>query len=414
MKGEPMLPTLKTRLVRSALAVVLVSSGPWAPGLEAQGPPGGGPPTGTPGPFPESLTVAVDCDAGDTIADALAQRADELRVEITGSCVEDVLIRRDRTTLVGVAAGAEIVGSPAPPVPGSVVAVTGATRVTLADLTIRDGRRGVSLHEGAAARLERLTIRDQIQDGVFLQGGSQAWVEDCSVVDNGGDGIAAWGSSSVILAFEATTVASRNGRVGVLVSGSSDVSGFQTSRLEADDNQFGLAAQLNGSFQGVGLVARGNDYGVWALLSGAISTGAEVRDSSVVGVYASDGGQVDIQGTVEDGGIWGVLGEYDATVAFRGTISGNPVGMTLDATEAWIANATVTDPVELSFGARVDFAGGNSFTGGVSCDGTVLVRGDVACPPAPSALTGAAERGSSRLGSATVSPGVREVFALEP
>ncbi|HUF78167.1 MAG TPA: hypothetical protein VMR44_04545, partial [Thermoanaerobaculia bacterium] len=119
-----MFPILKTRLVRSALAVVLVSSGLWAPGLEAQSTPGEGPPPSAPGPFPESLTVAVDCDAGDTIADALAQRADELTVEITGSCVEDVTIRRDRTTLVGVAPGAEIVGSPSPADPfGGAVTV---------------------------------------------------------------------------------------------------------------------------------------------------------------------------------------------------------------------------------------------------------------------------------------------------
>jgi hypothetical protein len=262
--------------------------------------------------------------------------------------------------------------------------------------------------------LQRVTSRDHLREGVLLLGGSEAWVEGCSIVDNGAFGFAAWESSSVKLAPDATTVVSRSGVVGALVSGSSDLSGFQTSVLEADDNQFGLAAQLNGSVQSVGLLASGNNFGVWALLGGAIATGAEVRNSSVVGVYASDGGQVDIQGTVEDGGIWGVLGEYDATVAFRGTVSGNPIGMTLDGTEAFIADATVTDPVELSFGTRVDFAGGNSFTGGVSCDGTVLVRGDVACPPAPSALTGAAERGSSRLGSATVSPGIREAFALEP
>lgn len=397
-----------TRLALGLLAPVFL-----APGLAAQGPP-----AGTPGPVPATLTVSVDCDAGDTIADALAQRADELTVEITGSCVENVTIRRDRTTLVGVDPDAEIVGSPAPPVPGSfvsgVVAVTGASRLTLADLTIRDGRRGVSLHEGAAARLERLTVRDNVREGVLLLGKSQAWVEDCSIVDNGAFGIAAWESSSVTLAFDATTVVSRNGAVGALVSGSSDLTGRLTSVLEADENQFGLVAQLNGSVQNVTLTARGNEFGVAALVGGVISTGAEIRDSSLVGVYASDGGQVDIGGTVEDGGIWGVLGEYDATVAFRGTVSGNPIGMTLDGTEAFIADATVTDPVELSFGTRVAFAGGNSFTGGVSCDGTVLVRGDVSCPP-PASLQTAGVGQRSTLREAVGAPlELPAPFLLEP
>lgn len=406
-----------TRTFRLTISLLLVLPGLGAAGLAAQGPPGGGSPPGAPTPVPATLTVQVDCDSGNTLADALARRADELTVEITGSCVEDLVIRRDRTTLIGAAPGAEIVGSPSPPIPfGGAVTVLGASRVTLGDLTIRDGRRGVAIVQGGEARLERVTIRDQIRDGVFLQGGSQVWVEDCSIVDNGGEGIGAWADSSVILAFDATTVVSRNGRVGLLVSGSSDVSGFQTSRLEADDNTFGVAVQLNASAQSLGLTARRNALGVWALLGGALSTDLEVRDSTLVGVYASDGGQVDVvEGVIEDNAVWGILGEYDATVSLGATISGHPVGMRLDGTEAFVADSTVADPVELLFGSRVDFAGGNSFTGGVSCDGTVLVRGDVACPPAPASLgTGVAERRSALRESGVPVLGLTSPFPPVP
>lgn len=412
-----MFPILKTRLVRSALAVVLVSSGLWAPALEAVSPPGAGPPPGTPGPFPASLTVAVDCDAGDTVAEALARRADELRVEVTGTCVEDVEIRRDRTTLVGVAPGAEIVGSPSPAIPfGGGVTVLGASRVTLADLTIRLGRRGVAILDGGAARLERLTVRDQDRDGVLLQGGSQAWIEDCALLDNAFYGLAVWDGSSVMLGFDGTTVASGNGQVGVLVSNGSDVTGFATTRLEADDNQYGVFAQLNGSVQAVGLSAARNDFGAVAMLGGVIGTALEVRDSAIIGVLATNGGQVDVGGSIEGSGVFGIRANHDATVALRGAaLSGNSVGMLLDGTEALFVDSTVSDPVELVFGTRVDFRGGNSFTGGVSCDATVLVRGDVACPPAPASLetAGVGKRSALReAGGAAL--GLPAPFPLEP
>jgi hypothetical protein len=86
----------------------------------------------------------------------------------------------------------------------------------------------------------------------------------------------------------------------------------------------------------------------------------------------------------------------------------------LDGTEAFVDGSTVSDPVALVFGTRVDFGGGNSFTGGVSCDATVLVRGDVACPPAPASLQAqAAGRSVAPLAAGPEVEGLGP-FALEP
>lgn len=367
--------------------------------LIAQGPPTSGPPaSGPPTPIAPSLTVQVDCDAGETLADALAERADELTVEFSGSCAEEVVIRRDRTRIVGVAPGAEIVGNPSPVAPfGGGITVQGASNVTLADFTIRGARRGITVLDGGVARLERLTVRDNVRDGVFIQG-ARAWIESLTILDNGGDGVAAWDSSSVIFAFDATTVIRRSGRAGVLASGSSDVSGFVTSRVESDDAPFGIALQLGASSQNLGLAASGNTFGVFALLEASYSDTVDLRNNESFGVLVSDGAMVDLRGSIEDNGFVGIWGEYDATVTFSGTISGHSLGIRLDGTEAFVSNATVNDFVELLFGTRVDFAGGNSFTGGVSCDGTVLVRGDVACPaPLSSLRMGGVSQGTAGL-----------------
>lgn len=394
------------RLVLCILPLLLL------PRAAAQGPPGGGAPGNPPTPVPAVLTVQVDCDAGETIAAALTQRADELTVEITGSCPENVLIRRDRTRLLGVAPGAEIVGDgTAILTQAGVVTVQGASNVTLADLTIRGGNRGITLRDGGHARLERLTVRDNTLDGVFLSG-SRAWVEELAILDNGQDGLAAWGSSTVVPSFTGTTVFRRNGRVGLLVSGSSDVAGFGTTRMEIDDSPFGVFVQAGASVQALGLTARRNDFGIVALVGGKFGSAADVRDGGAIGVSVSDGGFADVRGTIENNGAFGIWAEHDATVTFRGEISGHQVGMRLDGTEAFILNSAIDDPVELLFGTRVDFAGGNSLTGGVSCDGTVLVRGDVACPAAAS--LGMGERVTGEPVAEAVGIELPGPFELEP
>ena len=50
---------------------------------------------------PALKIVSVDCTRGKSIMKALKKKADELIIEITGICTEDVVIRRDRVTLRG-------------------------------------------------------------------------------------------------------------------------------------------------------------------------------------------------------------------------------------------------------------------------------------------------------------------------
>jgi hypothetical protein len=50
---------------------------------------------------PPTLTVNVDCGSGDTVAEALAQPADQLTIEISGICTENVVVSRNHVTLRG-------------------------------------------------------------------------------------------------------------------------------------------------------------------------------------------------------------------------------------------------------------------------------------------------------------------------
>lgn len=327
-------------------------------------------------------TVTVDCDRGKSVNQALEDSADELIVQFHGTCHEDVVIRRDRTTLQGLAPLAEIVGSEMPEIPfGGAITVLGASRVKLADFAARDGRRGVSVLAGGSARLEQVVSRDHVREGLTVQEASQATVVECSFLDNGTDGVGVWSNSELELPFDSTLVASGNGRAGVLLSTGSGFQASSGARVEVDDNVFGVAMQIGAALQAVDLRANGNSFiGVFVAFGSSFASPVEVRDSGVFGVAVTDRGFFDGGGPVIDNGAFGVYAQHDATVTFSGAVSGHgSAGMLLDGTEAWIAGATVSDPVTLSFGTRVDFAGGNSFTGGVACDGTVLTRGDVSC-----------------------------------
>lgn len=356
----------------------------------------------------QAKLVRVDC-AKATLQDALERNADELIVEFEGVCVEDVVIRRDHTTLRGLAPDATIVGSQGPPgLDAAGVVVAGASDVTLSDFLVRDGRRGVVIRGGGAVRLERLTLQGHSREGLLLIEGGDATAEDCAALGNTTFGVGVWDASSLRVR---STLVARGSSVGLLVSTGGSVTTSIGSRIEADDNSFGIVSQLGGvaDLRGGEHAARQNTFGVVSFFDGYIQGSLQIYDNASIGAYAASESVLIHDGPVLDNGVFGIFGEGGARIEYGGPeVSGHALGLVLDGTEARISDATVPDPVELTFGTRVDFAGGNGFSGGVSCDGTVLVRGDVSCPSA----LGRAARRVPEAGGVLRPPAAP--FALEP
>src|SRR5688500_17469721 len=84
-------------------------------------------------------TIVVDCANKGKINVALTDESPQLRIEFKGICAEDVLITRSNTTLIGVEAGARIVGAVVPPESRQpAVSVRDAGNVTLENFEIQD------------------------------------------------------------------------------------------------------------------------------------------------------------------------------------------------------------------------------------------------------------------------------------
>ena len=105
------------------------------------------------------VEVSVDCSAGETIADVLTQYENglaPLTINITGVCLEAVLIIRDGVTLQGVSPDAGIESTS--DVFGSIAVSRGAKDVAIYDLTITGGGIGVLVTKNSQVAIFRVDI----------------------------------------------------------------------------------------------------------------------------------------------------------------------------------------------------------------------------------------------------------------
>lgn len=324
--------------------------------------------------------VAVDCSKGESIQAALGNKAEPLVVEIVGTCLEDVLIQRDNVTLRGGAPGATVSGTLSPPVfAGGAITVDGASGVTLRDLVARDARRGVSVLNGGSAILERMTLVDNLRSGLTVIGSSFASLTDVSARDNGFFGFAAWDNSS--LEIDGATVAEDNATGGFLLSASHAATRSSVD-LEAHDNGLaGVVLQIGATAQAGAAVSGDQLVGLWVFDGSSWVGGIDASGNDVWGVLLEAGAVVEGTGSLVGNGCFGVQATSNSTFTFSGDSSGNPCGLVFDAVYAGFTNSMVADGVSLAFGTIASFGGTNTFTGHVACDGTELIRGDVACSP---------------------------------
>jgi parallel beta-helix repeat protein len=284
-------------------------------------------------------TIKVNCSKGQSIQAALADVAPELVVEITGVCAQYVTITRDNVTLRGVG-GAVIDGTSLGDQTKVGITVFGASKVAIENLTVQGMTRGISMDGGAGATLTNVVLQDN-RTGLIVFGSSSALLADCTAQRNSYIGFSAWNSSSINLA--SGTVVASNNLHGFVLSGSSITMGTQT-RIEANNNGGdGIALQLAAS----------------ALLIGGASVTTNGNGWAGIELYANSSMAV---GSLEStGNNYGVLAD-GSWIGLDGAITGN------DGVD-----------VELSFGARAEFNRPIS-VGTVTCEPSVLTRGDVSCP----------------------------------
>jgi parallel beta-helix repeat protein len=120
--------------------------------------------------------VQVDCGAGQTIANALAQGA--TLVKVSGTCTETVEILRDDVTIQGMN-GATLNGG---------ISINAARRILIKNLTIKNGAEAldvgtvdVFLDRGASATLDNVKIR-KAAVGVYATGSSFVEIRNGSLI----------------------------------------------------------------------------------------------------------------------------------------------------------------------------------------------------------------------------------------
>jgi hypothetical protein len=283
-------------------------------------------------------TIKVDCRKGQSIQAALADVAPQLVVEITGVCAQYVTITRDNVTLRGVG-GAIIDGSSLPTQTKVGITAVGASNVAIENLTVQGMTRGIYMDKGAGATLTNVVLQDN-RTGLIVFGSSSASLVDCTAQRNSYIGFSAWASSS--LDVSSGTVVASNNLHGFVLSGSSITTGTQ-ARIEANNNGGdGIFLQLAASalLMAGPVVTNGN---------GGAGIELYANSSMAVGSLQSTG---NYSGVLADGS-W---------IGLNGAITGNE-GV----------------DVGLSFGARAEFNSPIS-VGTVTCEPSVLTRGDVSCP----------------------------------
>lgn len=137
---------------------------------------------------PPTLTVPVDCAAGDSINEALRQPAEELTIEISGICTENVVVSRSNVTLIGTDPSTDgIQGASGIPINNAVL-VFGTFSVTIENLQLTGAVGGLGVDYAFAVRVINCRLENNSYAGAFLSGANVRF-EDTVITGNGRRGV---------------------------------------------------------------------------------------------------------------------------------------------------------------------------------------------------------------------------------
>ncbi len=240
----------KTYLTSAVLAAAFGLAFGLAPAPAEAAPPPGPPPGG--GGGEEALTVICP----DSIQAAVDQAVPgtPLMITVTGTCTEEVVITANDVTVQGNSILDEVVGG---------FTITGAQRVTIKSLTIRDGTIdypvGVFASRGASVVLDDIFVSGQGGAGIYVSRNAYADIFGSTVENPAGGDNALLLNDGAVVRVEDSTFTSANGdpdngaAVGLFRSASATFAG--NIFLENTDVGGGIPAP-HGSAEGGGLAVQ--------------------------------------------------------------------------------------------------------------------------------------------------------------
>jgi hypothetical protein len=366
----------------------------------------------------------VNCDYGEKLAKALEEVKPGETIQVSGTCQEAVTIITDRITLDG--SGSAIIDGGG----AEVVTADGVRGVTLTGLTVRQGLNGVVAKGGATLKLTSVTTQNNLVSGIRVDGHSSVELRDCTTQDNGVNGLEVDRASEVKIT--GTFLSQRNGVFGISLLNTSSIV-FANATATITNNTLGVAIGLNsgGSIADAATTVTTNDNHTtgFTVVSGSsllVFEGAIVAQNNHLnhGVSANSKSSIDLDRggsiTATHNGLDGVQLEDSLLNMFnmpelRGstvvatdnkrhglsTFVGGKIDLSVDSqitsqrngqaglfadnggsvrvSRSTLTNNGTTD-VALSFGTRAEFT--QNTIGRITCDATVLIRGDAGtvCP----------------------------------
>ncbi|MBU2097432.1 MAG: hypothetical protein KKD00_01625 [Gammaproteobacteria bacterium] len=255
------------------------------------------------------INLAVDCNNGESINSALASvggARNQLNIEITGECIEQVILTRSNVHLQGVSADAGITGNYA------LFALNGASNISADSLTLDGGFAAFACLENAAMSGSNLVLENS-GNGVLAHSGGACEITD-SILQNNNQGMSI-GTNGVVDAKGVIVQDNSGTAANVYTGGSLTLNASAAGPSLIRNNRYGLSNFANGSLRPLSVVIENNQSIGINLFSG----GALVMDSYV------SGGLV-----VQNNNGHGIIVQPLSTASFRGDVNlNNNAGMGL-------------------------------------------------------------------------------------
>jgi len=148
---------------------------------------------------PATATVAVNCNLGERITDALVVPAVALTIEISGICEEDVHVLRSNVTLRGTDPSMDGIRPALDDVLNQALNLFGVNTILIENLKITGGRMGIGINYSFGVTLRNCLIEENDFAGVIAGTASGSIVlEDTVIRNNGTRGIWVTNGSNLI------------------------------------------------------------------------------------------------------------------------------------------------------------------------------------------------------------------------